>query len=118
VKRTNGAGGAQWQAAAESAEQLLVSLLTPVQRDTYQQHGSFDIRSSRGRPWRIITDGQVGNVIMLDDTGLRGLAAACSHPLDMPDPAGWLAQALTLMRDEDEFLASANVTSYDPVPPV
>jgi hypothetical protein len=109
---------ARWQAATDSAERLLVSLLSPAQRDTYQRHGYFDVLSSRGRPWRIMANGQISNVIMLDDAGRRGLAAACSHPLDVPDPAAWLAQALILMRDEDEFLASAHVGWYDPVPPL
>jgi hypothetical protein len=98
----------RWMMARAEAERLLLSLLSPAQAATYREHGFFDVISNRGNRWRINANGQINNVMLMgpDD---RPRAAACAHPYNVADPAAWLTQALTLIRDEDGFIDRANV---------
>jgi hypothetical protein len=98
-----------WIQAHETAEAALKARLSPAQAETLRSHGWFDVTSSRGRRWRIVASGQTGNVYLMDGpAGDVAGACYCAHPVSVPHPAAWLAQMLTLILDEDQFLAVAN----------
>lgn len=102
--------------ARDRAAELLGYCLTSDQRATLREHGWFEVRSSKGRRWRIRDRGQSGNVDLMPETGDERLATYCAHPPEgLPDPDAYLAQMLTLITDEDAFLRVANLHYRRPV---
>jgi hypothetical protein len=97
-------------AAREQAEELLLRWLSPEQERDYRERGRFDVTGSDGRRWRILCQGQVGNVQLLDDRG-EWAVQYCAHPRGLPDPAAWLAQAMAVAHNAAAFIAVANVYS-------
>lgn len=108
--------------AQEKAEQTLLSLLTPEQREEYRVRRLFHVRGSKGTLYRILhgSSGNIRQVLSEADEG-RGLHAFCAHPrmhveaVDeltsagrLPHEDAMIAQMLALMTDEDSFLAVAN----------
>jgi hypothetical protein len=105
--------------AQEKTEGLLLRWLSPGQASTYREHQYFDVTGSDGRRYRILCQGQTGNVHLLDDCG-RWTLAYCAHPRGLPDPVAWLTQAMAVVHDAEGFMRVANVYSAnswaDPVP--
>lgn len=97
------------EAARVRAEELLAAVLSEEQMAEYRTRRSFTLVSSKGRRWRIRAAGQSGNVDLLPDEGEEREATYCAHPPGgLPDADAHLAQALTLITDEDAFLRVAN----------
>ena len=99
--------------ARDRALELLGFVLSDDQMRTYREHGWFEIRSSKGRRWRIRDRGQSGNVDLMPEIGDERVATYCAHPPAdagrlLPAADAHLAQALTLVSDEDAFLRVAN----------
>jgi hypothetical protein len=117
---------AEWEAAQrmrwDTAMSVLKMVLTATQREQMASEDHFDLTSSTGRWWRIHTNGHTGNVDLLNDHG-RAETVYCAHPPAGVDPAAWLTQARTLIRDEGAFLAVAvpqlhyNYDDEQPSPP-
>jgi hypothetical protein len=57
-----------------------------------------------------VCQGQTGNVQLLNAQG-EWTHAYCAHPRGLPDPAGWLAQAMAIAHDAAGFVRTANVYS-------
>jgi len=96
--------------ASARAEELLLALLTEEQAATYQEHGWFEVRGSRGGRWRIRNRGQSGNVDLMPEIGEERQATYCAHPPDhLPDADAWIAQMLHLVTDEEGFRKVANL---------
>jgi hypothetical protein len=99
---------AERRAAQDKAMGLLRKFLTPQQAADLDKYQHFDVVSDRGRSWRILACGQSGNVQLLSPAG-EPAAYFCAHPPGrLPNPAAWLAQAMTLITCEESFLAVAN----------
>jgi hypothetical protein len=97
--------------AWERAERLLLRWLSPGQARDYRERGWFDVAGSDGHRWRIVCQGQTGNVQLLNARG-EWTHAYCAHPRGrLPDPAGWLAQAMAIAHDAAGFRRIANVYS-------
>ena len=94
----------------DRAEQTLLRWLSPEQERDYREHQRFDVAGSDGRLWRILCQGQTGNVHLLDGQG-EWTHAYCAHPRGLPDPAAWLAQAMAIAHDAAGFVRTANVYS-------
>jgi len=95
------------RAADERAERLLLSSLTPEQRDDYKRRACFYLYTKSGKRYRI-ERGWSGNVHLVDDTG-KPLHRYCAHPaIHVPEPDNMLAQKLMLETDEPAFLRVAN----------
>jgi hypothetical protein len=97
-------------AAREKAERILLGWLSPAQQDSYREKRYFDVTGSDGRQWRIICQGQTGNVQRLDDRGVW-VQSWCAHPRGLPDPVAWLTQAMAVAHDAAGFLKTANLYS-------
>jgi len=98
----------EWLAASGKATAMLQRFLTSQQISDIDNYQHFDVTSNRGRRWRISTCGQTGNVGLLGE-GDRVTQYYCAHPSGrVPNPAAWLAQAVTLLVSEESFLAVAN----------
>lgn len=101
---------AKLEVANKRAQELLLSLLSPEQRATYEEHGWFEVRGSKGGRWRIRNKGQSGNVDLMPEIGEERDATFCAHPPgSLPNADAHLAQMLTLVTDEDSFRRTANV---------
>jgi hypothetical protein len=96
--------------ASERAVELLLSLLTPEQAASYQEHGWFEVRGSSGRRWRIRNRGQSGNVDLMPEIGDEREMSLCAHPAGwLPDADAHVAQMLALVTDDEAFARTANV---------
>jgi len=96
-------------AANGKAEKLLLSCLSPEQRDTYQKKGLFYLYTKSGKRYRI-EKGRSGNVRLVNDKDVI-LKRYCIHPIEqVPDQDTMLAQALLLQSNEAEFLRVANAS--------
>jgi hypothetical protein len=108
-------------AADRRAQELLLSLLSPEQRESYLDRGWFEVRGSRGGRWRIRDRGQSGNVDLMPEIGEERDATYCAHPPGgLPAADAHLAQMLALVTDEESFVRIANVHYRRPgghVPP-
>lgn len=105
--------------AAEKAEGLLRSLLTPEQQEQLDRHGWFEITGSLGNRYRLETDDYQGNVYWIDEDG-NALGSLCAHPRmasftddgsfagQLPTLAAVAGQMLALQCDEHAFLREAN----------
>lgn len=115
---------ARWKREAEEkekakkrAEELLLSFLTPEQRDELERLNHFHLIVGE-RKYRI-KRGRSRNIELLDASG-KPVEKLCAHPRDyIPDADTMLAQKLMLETDEEAFLKMANHTPihYPPEPP-
>jgi len=96
--------------ARHRAEGMLLRWLSPEQARDYREHQRFDVTGSDGSRWRILCQGQTGNVQLLDNRG-NWTYLYCAHPRGLPDPAAWLAQAMAVAHDAAGFIRVANVYS-------
>ena len=95
--------------AERRALEVLDACLTPEQRGTYREFGYIEVLSSRGRTWRILSNGQQGNCRLMRPGIGFGYSAYCAHPPGgLPDADAHLAQMLALTTDEDAFMAIAH----------
>lgn len=93
------------------AEQLLWNVLDRDQRRDWRRHGYFHLNVGLHR-YRIEVRKRSGNVHLVDRAGER-LKSYCCHTKDyLPNADNALAQMMTLLHDEEGFLALANVR-YD-----
>lgn len=97
--------------AGKRAESLLLSTLTPAQRETYERHKWFVVEGGKSKTkYRIrYSDHMVANVDVLADDG-KVVHRLCCH-LDIgtvPTGDQLLAQKLMLEGNEDHFLKTAN----------
>jgi hypothetical protein len=97
--------------ATDRATELLLSLLPPDQRETYQLQGVFEIIGSEGTVYRI-NRGTSGNVEWITPEGEVG-GRLCAHPTMaeswLPEQDVALSQMLALTTDERAWLRVANV---------
>lgn len=97
--------------ARDRADELLLSMLSEDQRQTYQLRGEFEVIGSAGGVYRI-RRGTSGNVDWLEPDGRVG-ARLCAHPTMaegwLPDQDVAVAQMLALITDEPGFVRLANV---------
>jgi hypothetical protein len=103
-------------AARARAEQILLGWLSLQQQDDYRERQQFDVTGSDGRRWRILCQGQSGNVQRLDDRG-EWTHAWCGHPRGLPDPVAWLTQAMAVAHDAVGFMKTANLYGTRQVEP-
>lgn len=103
----------QQRALEERAGRLLMSVLTPEQRDRYVNKGDFVITGSLGGKY-LIENGYSGNVYRLDGNN-RTVACYCAHPVmhndddsRLPVAAAMVAQVLAITTDEWDFVKVAN----------
>lgn len=103
--------------AKQRAEELLLSFLTPEQRDELQRLSHFHLIVG-DRKYRI-KRGRSRNIELLDEAG-KPIKKLCAHPIAyVPDADTMLAQKLMLETDEEAFLKLANHTPIHlpPEPP-
>lgn len=97
--------------AAKRAHELLLSHLTPKQRETFERNRWFIVEGGKSKKkYRIRDAGHlVANIDVLDNDGMRvrGLCGHCAGH-DIPLYDSLLAQKLMLESSEDEFLKIAN----------
>ena len=100
--------------ATSRAEELLFSLLTDEQAESYRRDGSFVVIGSHGGRYRI-TRGVSGNILWLPEGAENPHARLCAHPTMaeswLPTPDVQVAQLLALITDEREFVNRANIHS-------
>ena len=85
-----------------AAEQLLLSMLTPVQRADYRSHRCFTVTGSRGGQYHIDTRSTVSNI--QGRVGVR----YCVAPLGArTEFEVWALQKILIEADESRFLAVA-----------
>lgn len=98
-------------AAAEAAELLLGSCLSPEQRAQLAEGDYFEVRAigpdGQGTTYRI-ERGSVGNVFELDGEG-RKVRGFCIHPADVPEGDAMLAQMLMIRHAHEDFRRIANI---------
>lgn len=97
--------------ASKRAQELLLSHLTPEQRESVRQNKWFIVEGGKSKKkYRIKTNAVAGNVEELDAAG-KVVARYCCHA-DGSIPFGdqHLTQMLTLAYDEDYFTKRANRT--------
>jgi len=98
-------------AAQVKARELLLTHLTPEQRDTVARHGWFVVEGGRSRKrYRINTGGYAGNIEELDADGNVVATLCCHARVDIPVADQHLTQKFMLESDEQEFVARANRT--------
>jgi len=106
----------EYAVATSRATALLLSLLSPEQRASYERDRTFMVIGSAGGIYRI-RPGAMGNVDWIDpaSSGREVAGVLCAHPQlwtpdgTLPDPDVALAQMLALTTDEAGFIATANV---------
>jgi hypothetical protein len=91
---------ARQREAETSAEALLVSWLSPRQREQYHLHGWFDVVTQGGSRYRI----RRGKVVRMD---ARRYAYCVEATPWVPEADQMLAKKLLLETDERRFLATA-----------
>lgn len=101
--------------AEDKAEHLLMSVLTPEQRDEYHRLQSFRVHTPSGNIYRV-KRGRMGNLkrIELDSEGREKVVETlCVHPrINVPNQDTMIAQKLMLETNEDELRALANISRY------
>jgi len=97
--------------AHSRAEELLLSLLSPEQAESYSRSKSFIVQGSHGGRYRI-AEGVSGNILLVNDED-ESLARFCAHPTMreswLPTPDVQVAQLLALITDEKQFIDTANI---------
>ena len=89
------------------ADDLLLSLLTPAERETMEKMAALVVRSQTGRTFQL-RRGRIANVDEMDADG-NVIARFCIHPREsVPYGDSLLAQKLMLETNEAEFLRIAN----------
>lgn len=100
--------------AKAKARALLLTMLTPTQRRSFERHEYIDVRGSEGTRYRIQL-GHVNNVRWFTRFG-RHRGTLCAHPEvylsgriteRLPDEDVVLGQLLALVTDEKEYLSHA-----------
>jgi hypothetical protein len=106
------------QAANIRAEQLLLRLLSPEQRTSYEKSKYFEFTGSLGTRFRL-HPGYSGNVEVLDPDG-EAIGGLCAHPnlymsdgFVLPQADSMIGQWLALRTDEVGFWKVANISSGD-----
>jgi hypothetical protein len=96
------------EAARTRAHALLLSHLTPAQRQTFEANKWFVVEGGRSKTrYRIRSHACAGNIELLDGEQVtHRLCGHCDHTIPLGDQL--LAQKLMLELDEDEFLKLAN----------
>lgn len=96
--------------AADRAESLLLSMLDPRQRMTYNQHRFVEVIGSEGGYYRVWMTSPAGNVQLVHPGKILARPGAyCAHPPQVIPMADMiLAQLLYLRTNEAGFLAVAN----------
>lgn len=102
--------------AEEKAERLLLSVLSPEQRDEYIKHGRFHVRTAGGRLYRI-NKGRHGNMELLERDSDGELIIAenlCVHVRpNCPNQDNMVAQKLMIESGmEEELRRVANISDY------
>lgn len=100
---------AQWQAERGGWLRLL-SYLTPGGRDMLVKKAHFDVVGSEGNHFRVFARPGTDNVILYTPgpAGERGLKVSCLQPYQYTSrPDTLLTQAVTLVLDENDFMARA-----------
>lgn len=98
------------EAQARSKE-LLLSHLTPAQRDTFEKNQWFVVEGGRSRQlYRIRSTGISGNIDVLEGRPGKVTHRLCCHLRDVSVPLfdHILAQKIWIEADEDQFLRTAN----------
>lgn len=95
-------------AARTRSRELLLSHLTPAQRETFEKKKWFVIVGGQSRRrYRIRDAGHAGNIDVLNgEKVMHRLCCHCDHSIPIHD--NMLAQKLTLEYDESTFLRLAN----------
>lgn len=94
--------------ADERAEILLLSHLTPKQKEDYRKYKYICFKGRSGANYRIRSGSTIGNVDVMDAKGKEVMHRLCAHPRDVPMPDTLLTQLFTLRHHEAEFLRTAN----------
>ncbi len=98
------------QPACDRAKELLLSHLTPAQKESFEKNKWFVVTGGRSkREYRIRTEHTTVNIDVLD--GKKVLHKLCAHPNNasgVPLCDRLLAQKLMLEASEDDFLKIAN----------
>lgn len=94
--------------ANERAETLLISCLTPEQRESFRKNGYFTVAGSKGGIYQIHR-GRLHNIYRLDLQGNKVEEICCAPRMQVPDCDTMLSQKLTLEVDEDELRRKANI---------
>lgn len=111
--------------AAERANALLLAYLSAQQRKTWARGGFFDVCARSGNVYRITNRGISHNVYgpvnnVEATTRVLPLQSFCVHlpggdgPCGYPMADHWLAQAMSILTDERNFLALASFPYYPP----
>jgi hypothetical protein len=102
------AESARIEAARARAHALLLSHLTPAQRQTFETNKWFVVEGGRSKTrYRVRSHACAGNIELLDGERVtHRLCGHCDHTIPLGDQL--LAQKLMLELDEDEFLKLAN----------
>ena len=95
--------------AEEKALELMMLSLTPRQRDTWNEHGWFEVVSQSGKVFRIRNKMSL-NVDEYDVQNEQVVASHCIVPKDgnIPLPDMYVMQMLMLQYDEAQFMRVAN----------
>lgn len=94
--------------ADDRAEVLLLSHLTPKQKEDYRKHKYICFKGRSGANYRIRAGSHVGNVDVMDARGKEVMHRLCAHPLSVPMPDTLLTQLFHLRHHEADFLRIAN----------
>lgn len=96
------------EAAEKAAEELLMSHMTPEQREMYQKMKRFHVISATGKRFEVDATRRMHNVFQLDEQGKRVVEHCIYQTGDTPQGDNLLAQKLLLEHDEAQFVAIAN----------
>lgn len=101
---------AERRKAEARAKKLLLTCLTPEQRNDWEKEQAFRVISADGERIYQIKRGRCRNVQLLNPEG-QVIRHYCAHPIeDVPDDDTVLAQKLMLETCEQEFLRLANAS--------
>jgi hypothetical protein len=96
------------KAAARRARDLLMSLLSPAQRDMFRKEQAIIVVAASGTCYRL-RSGNVNNIDQLDANGTPS-QRLCVHPVGVPLDDSLATQLLGLMYDEQGIRLKANIT--------
>lgn len=99
------------EVARQTAKELLMSLLTPEQRDMLLKRQFFLVKAKSGRVYRI-DEGTHGNLKVLDKD-MKVIERLCIQPNGVPAGDAMLMQKLMIETAEDVFRSHANITLAD-----
>ena len=91
----------------EKGRELLLSMLTPVQREQMERENRFRVTGSEGGEYLINCTSITGNVHRMD--GERIVRHLCAYATGVTVNDIWLSQKLVLEADEPLFHAEAEV---------